>query len=119
LIVTSLFISACGMQRAEVASNAKSSMISMTKEQILQCMGTANSIQNVGNTETWKYFSGDKSAVNAKGSDDKSSEKLKYCEITLTFDNNGTVSFAKYSGNAGGIFSDDEQCAYAVKNCVR
>jgi len=49
---------ACSIQRAEDANKAKQSMVGMSKEQILQCMGPPANRASVGSTEVWSYNSG-------------------------------------------------------------
>ena len=56
-----LLISSCAgsvVQRAEIASEAKSSMIGMTKERVLACMGAPTQQAAAGETEVWSYPSG-------------------------------------------------------------
>src|SRR6188474_279981 len=49
---------ACSLQRAEVAHNAQATMVGMTKEQVLQCMGPPVQKSAEGQTEVWSYPSG-------------------------------------------------------------
>jgi hypothetical protein len=49
---------ACSLQRAEVAHNAQATIVGMTKEQALQCMGPPAQKSAEGQTEVWSYASG-------------------------------------------------------------
>ena len=51
-------LSACAIQRAQVANEAQNSMIGLSKEQILACMGPPANQAAVGATEVWSYNSG-------------------------------------------------------------
>ncbi len=55
-----IVLSGCsgGMQRAQEAAAAQKSMIGMSKEQLLACMGSPANSAQVGETEVWTYNSG-------------------------------------------------------------
>src|SRR5690349_18904112 len=55
-------LAACSIERAHVASQAQTSMVGLTKEQVLACMGPPAQQQQVGQTEVWSYPSGGDSA---------------------------------------------------------
>lgn len=122
-VILGLTLTGCAIQRAHVASNAKRTMIGMSKQQVLQCMGTATATQNAYNTEVWKYLSGGETVETMEvKTDDKASHATVNtthlsCEINLVF-TNGIVTKVLYSGNTGRLFSHNEQCSYAVSNCV-
>lgn len=117
-------INGCAIQRAEVATKAKTSLIGMSKQQILQCMGAASEIQKQGTTEAWKYYSGGdyRGSINAYTDNQytfgTTTLNKRSCEINILFDNS-SVTNVLYSGRTGGILSQGEQCAYAVSNCVK
>jgi hypothetical protein len=117
-------IASCAIQRAEIATKAQSSMIGMSKQQILQCMGAADSTQIVGVVESWKYHSGGESHATTNISNygefatASTSVTKRYCEVNILFSND-SVTNINYSGRTGGLLSKGEQCAYAVSNCVR
>ena len=46
-------LTACTIERAHVASQAQTSMVGLTKEQVLACMGPPAQQQQVGQTEVW------------------------------------------------------------------
>lgn len=52
-------LAGCAMQRAQTAASAQSSMVGMTKEAVLACMGVPAGRQAEGATEVWSYNSGD------------------------------------------------------------
>jgi len=106
-------INGCVFTRAETASTAKRSLIGMSKQQILQCMGAARNIQTEGNVDVWKYYSG--GDYRATGI---TILRKRSCEINVIFKKDYVVNIM-YSGRTGGILTRGEQCAYAVSNCVR
>lgn len=122
-ILSSLTIAGCAIQRAQIATKAKTSMIGMSKQQVLQCMGAASGSQHADNTDVWKYFSGGVSHgnVNVFTNNQYSYGTVNTthlsCEINIVFIN-GTVSKVVYSGNTGGLLAQDEQCSYSISNCV-
>ena len=76
---------------------AKSAMISKTKEQILVCMGAASSKQKQGSIEVWKYYLSPKK------------EDTDGCEVNVVF-SDGIVVNVKFLGNTGSGLSYGEQC---------
>src|SRR5258708_7472942 len=56
MLVTGLS-SACSIERAQQASQARSVMIGMPKERLLSCMGAPVHSVSAGNTEVWTYYS--------------------------------------------------------------
>jgi hypothetical protein len=58
LIGLLLLLSGCVIQRAQTASVAQSSMVGLSKEQVLSCMGVPAASMTVGATEVWSYGSG-------------------------------------------------------------
>jgi len=116
-------------QRAEIASQAKSSMIGMTKENVLACMGAPAQHAEAGETEVWSYPSG--GDTNSLGSASGSTNSLgdtnavgssstvhRYCIVNIVM-TGGRVSAVNYNGRTGGWASQGEQCAFAVQNCVQ
>jgi hypothetical protein len=100
-------------QRALVASQAKKAIIGRTKEQVLGCMGVPQQHEDVGETEVWSYTSGgDTVTLGFAGS---SYSERKYCTVSIVM-TGGRVSTVNYTGRTG---TKDEQCAFAVKNCIQ
>lgn len=122
-------VAACAFQRAETASRAQASMIGMPAEQVLACMGVPSGRQQLGSTEVWAYQSGGDSVSSGSGYGQSiggggaigfgsSNTKNKYCVVNVVMKND-VVSQVNYSGRTGGLLTGDEQCAFAVNNCVR
>jgi len=131
----------CSLQRAEVAHNAQTQMIGMSKEQVLQCMGPPVQKSAEGQTEVWSYASGNgRTQVNAFGNSTTSGSVTasgnyasgyantygsgvaiatrRSCTVNIVMVA-GLVSTVNYSGPTGGLLSQGEQCAFAIQNCVR
>lgn len=141
LVACLLTITGCAAERAIVASDAKSKMVGLSKEQVLACMGIPASKAMEGGTEVWGYNSGGATQsvgvttasgsatamgtgrmVTASGSSTGigfgSTQEL-YCVVSVVMVG-GKVSQVNYSGPTGaGLLTGGEQCAYAVRNCAR
>jgi outer membrane protein assembly factor BamE (lipoprotein component of BamABCDE complex) len=140
--LAAILLSGCAMQRAEDAENAQHRMVGMTKEQVFACMGIPKRKGVEGNVEIWAYNSGNgysdsakssaslsktRSTINsddnvitsltgALGFEDTAKEK-RFCTVQVVM-TEGRVTAVHYNGPTGGFMSDDEQCAYAVRNCI-
>ena len=133
-------LTGCAAQRAQVAQDAQQQMRGLTKEQVLSCMGPPANRAAEGKTEVWSYSSGGETLITghssmfgtanaystpggafAQGVANSNSfgmAQQRYCVVNVVI-SGGTVSTVNYSGPTGGIFTGGEQCAYAVRNCVR
>jgi hypothetical protein len=106
-------VNACVGQQANIASQARASLIGRTKEQILACMGVPPQQASTGYTEVWSYPSGgDTTTFGLAGT---SYSMRRYCVVNIVM-SGGRVSTVNYAGRTGGL---DAQCAFAVKNCIR
>jgi hypothetical protein len=129
LIVLVTGISACELQRAQEASDAQTSMIGMSKEQLLACMGPPANSAAEGNTAVWTYNSGNGRTdsfgsafgtggwrwANVFGS---SVSESRFCRVDVVMTGD-RVTRVNYSGPTGGLLTKGEQCAFAVTNCVQ
>jgi hypothetical protein len=134
-------LSACAMQRAVDAESAQKQMTGMTKEQIFACMGIPRRKASEGGTEIWSYKSGNDRKEKSKDyiypkaerkmtqdgiadvigttlSFGDEVEERRFCNIQIVM-KEGRVRAVNYSGPTGGLLTEDEQCAYATKNCVK
>jgi hypothetical protein len=121
-------VSSCSYQRAEVAADAKSKMIGMSREQVLACMGAPSQHAIVGETEVWSYpsggdthtFSTASGSVDAAGNANafgSSYSQHRYCVVNVVMTGD-RVSAVNYTGRTGGWATHGEQCAFAVQNCI-
>jgi hypothetical protein len=112
LSLLGLAVSSCVGQDAIIASQAKTSLIGSTKEQILACMGAPPQHAIAGKTEVWSYSS----IVNTitLGFASSSYAINRYCVVNIVMSGE-RVSAVNYTGRTGEL---DEQCAVVVKNCV-
>jgi hypothetical protein len=123
-LVLGILLSACAIQRSQVANDAQSRMVGLSKEQILACMGPPSNQATVGATEVWSYPSGNghtdvstfASGGNGFFSGGGVSER-RFCTVNVAM-TNGMVSQVSYIGPTGGLLSPNEQCAFAVASCV-
>lgn len=128
------------MQRAKDAEGVQQKMIGMTREQIFTCMGLPKRKGIEGSTEIWSYKSGNDHSEKTKSSASLGAKKsIAQSAITDTFSaaigagedvyekrfcvidvimTNGIVRTVNYSGPTGGFLTEDEQCAYATRNCM-
>lgn len=126
LIIASLaftFISACTVQRAQVAQQAKTSLIGMSKAELLSCAGAPVRSESADNIEVLTYTGGGDSTgflggggTNGGGGGAVSLEH-RYCEVSFIL-TNGRVSRINYAGRTGGLLTKGEQCAFVVENCM-
>lgn len=126
-ILASLLSGCANLKASETAAKAKTKLIGMPKESILQCMGVARNIQSAGNTEVWEYYTAGTPHTtvnfynNTNGNNQygygTATTTQRNCKIDIIFIN-GTVSNINYSGNTGGILTKNYQCAEAVRNCI-
>jgi ABC-type enterobactin transport system permease subunit len=139
-LAAAMLLTACSFERAHVAAEAQRSMIGMTKEQVLACMGPPAQQQTAGATEVWAYPSGGEDRTfgsatgvssangvygsgyaNAWGSSSafgSSTSVHRYCVVNVVM-SDGRVSAVHYSGRTGGLLTEGEQCAFAVQNCAQ
>ncbi len=138
-ILICIGLTGCKFQRVETAAIAKRELAGMNKASILGYMGVPAGKEGADNIEVWSCFSG--GDVNYYGSGNSYSTgsakisgntisgsssttsfghvsaKKRHCKIDLVF-SSGYVSVVNYSGRTGGLLTKDEQCAFAVQNCV-
>lgn len=128
-IAIAFSLSACALQRSQEAEDAKTVLVGMTKKQIFSCMGLPKRKGKQEDLEIWSYNSDNgyvdkfkKSASGATGFGaalgvgDEVDER-RFCTVQLLF-GDGVVKAVNYNGPTGGFLTDDEQCAYAVRNCL-
>jgi hypothetical protein len=105
-IVIGLALTACALQRAQIANDAGRNMVGLSKEQVLACMGPPLNKGAEGETEVWSYNSGNNGGGNGR-----------YCTINVKMWN-GRVGAVDYSGPSGGLITPNEACAFAVEKCA-
>ena len=115
--MASTFVSGCAYQRANTAANAKTSMIGMSKETILTCMGTPEAKASEGETTVWTYKSGNEMKNIRLFNYGQATSTTRSCKVDVVM-RSGRVTAINYSGPTGGLLTAGEQCAYAVENCV-
>jgi outer membrane protein assembly factor BamE (lipoprotein component of BamABCDE complex) len=91
------------LRRAEAAGTAKPSIIGMTKEQVLACMGPPNRRLTAGETELWQYVS-----LSTKGG-----ITVRDCTVSVTFSEGHLTAV-----QSKGLLTPDAQCAETIQNCV-
>jgi hypothetical protein len=118
-------LASCAMQRAQIATDAKTQMVGLSKEQVLACMGPPAAKASEGATEVWSYNSGNgHTAVStfATGGRGYGSgfgvAEQRFCTVNVTM-NSTRVTSVNYVGPTGGLLTQGEQCAFALQNCVQ
>jgi hypothetical protein len=66
-----------------------------------------------GATEVWSYGSGNDFTQASYGT-----STTRHCTVNVTL-TDGHVNALNYLGPTGGLLTPNEQCAFAVANCVR
>ena len=130
-MLVAISLAGCAMQRAVDAESAQRQMLGMTKEKIFACMGIPRQKAAEGNTEIWSYRSGNgwtsknkRTATTSLSGQlgaalslgDEVKEK-RFCTVQIVM-NEGRVQAVHYNGPTGGFLTEDEQCAYAIRNCI-
>jgi outer membrane protein assembly factor BamE (lipoprotein component of BamABCDE complex) len=118
-LLACLSLAACAIQRAQIASDAQTTMVGMTKEQVLACMGPPVIKATEGGTEVGSYASGDGTTdtfVSGGRGWLSGSSSQKYCTVNVTMVA-GRVNRLNYVGPTGGLLTPGEQCAFALQNC--
>lgn len=126
LVASLVLLTSCGsIQRAETAKEAQASMVGMSSEQVLSCMGVPGQRLSQGETEVWEYASGDgERTVSVTGTaygnfgSALGTSSERFCKIDVVM-RSGKVSTINYSGPTGGLLTKGSQCGYAVEHCVR
>lgn len=111
LLAVGAMSSGCAvMKRVDIADNAKSELVGLSKTDLLSCAGVPVRSETVGDMEFLTYVSeSDKLTLFRRGK--------RYCEVTFTL-KNGIVENVSYAGNTGGRFTKGEQCAYILESCM-
>jgi outer membrane protein assembly factor BamE (lipoprotein component of BamABCDE complex) len=116
-----ILLASCSFQRAQVAADAQTAMVGMSKEQVLACMGPPVNKAAEGATEVWSYASGNgRTDVDVAGGRGWASgtETKRFCTVNVTMAS-GRVSRINYVGPSGGLLTPGEQCAFALSNCLQ
>lgn len=133
LLLIALAVAGCALQRAQDAETAQRAMLGFSKERVFACMGIPKRKAVEGNVEIWAYDSGNgrserfrakntttdsfSSALSTSlGFEDDVREK-RFCTVQVVM-TEGKVSAVNYNGPTGGFLTEDEQCAFATRNCM-
>jgi hypothetical protein len=117
IVALATALGGCAFQRAEIAQDARTQMVGLSKEQVLACMGAPANKAAEGATEVWGFASGNGMTV-ATASYGTAVASSRFCNINIVF-GGGQVSAVNYTGPTGGLLTAGEQCAYAVDACVK
>src|SRR2546425_9166508 len=86
-LVGGILLAGCSLQRAQVAADAQTVMVGMSKEQVLACMGPPMNKAAEGATEVWSYASGngrtDVDVAGGRGWASGTETKL-FCTVNVT-----------------------------------
>ncbi len=123
-------LSGCALDRADDAAAAKTRMPGLTRAEVLACMGPPKRKASDGAIEVWSYLSTDRrgesvgNSLRAGGlttgsaSVRISEHDSNFCTVNVVM-KNGVVTAVSYNGpSSSSIFARDDECGYAVKNCV-
>ncbi len=124
IVVLSLALSGCIVQRTIVANRAQTELVGITKTQLLSCAGAPHRQERAEVLEFLTYEGGGGSVgfgvltqtspsmgVGVGGSN------RRYCEATFVL-RNGVVQSVNYQGRTGGLITKGEQCAFIVESCL-
>jgi hypothetical protein len=128
LLLLSLLFAGCAIQRSLQAQDAKKQLVGMSDEEILACMGPPHVRSSLGNTVVWQYKSGNGYSANSgiasanlygnsalvTGS---AITTRRFCTVNIVMANRAVQS-VNYIGPTGGILTEGEQCAFAIRACL-
>ena len=125
LIACIILPGCCGaFHRAEVATQAQTALIGMTKKELYLCAGVPARREIVEEYEFLTYLGGGDSTgigfgglVSSGAALGTVSTQHRYCEVTFVLDN-GNVQRVNYQGRTGGLITQGEQCSFVVENCL-
>jgi len=125
LIVTAALSGCARLHRAEVATQAQTEMIGMSKKDLYLCAGVPVRQAQIEGLEFLTYIGGGDSTGVGVGTSASPglavgaiSNQRRYCEVTFVLDN-GVIQKVNYQGRTGGWASSGEQCAFVVEKCVK
>jgi len=119
-IIAACFMAAggCGaIERAQLAKDAKQSLVGMSDERILACMGPPRSRAAAGGLEVWQYQSGN-GQIDIERDVNGAVATQRHCLINISM-RERQVQSVSYSGPTGGLLSAGEQCAFALQGCFQ
>jgi outer membrane protein assembly factor BamE (lipoprotein component of BamABCDE complex) len=116
-LIGAVVFAGCSHQQAQIANEAPNQMIGLSREQVRTCMGVPMKQAATGATEVWSYDSGN-SAAGITGNSAAGVNRMHNCMMNVVM-TDGRVSSVNYAGDTGGPITQGEQCAFAVRNCVR
>ena len=109
-LLACLSLAACEVQRTRLATDAQTLMVGRTKEQVLACMGppAGKATEGAAEMETMQssgggWISGAKSQPS--------------CTINFTMVG-GRVSKVSYARPSGEPIAANQQCAFALEDCI-
>jgi hypothetical protein len=121
IVAMCVALGGCAIERAQIAQDARTQMVGMSKEQVLTCMGVPANKAAEGATEVWGYASGNGMTVASASYDRYGGTAVassRFCNINIVMAS-ARVTAVNYTGPTGGLLTAGEQCSYAVDACVR
>lgn len=106
VLILSLVVAGCSVQRAYVAQKARSSLVGITKSELLSCAGAPARSGSTEDMEVLTYV-GDGGSTGALP-----------CEVSFVLTNE-RVTKINYAGRTGGLLTKGEQCAVVVESCMQ
>jgi hypothetical protein len=86
IVALCVALGGCAVQRAQIAQDARSQMVGLSKEQVLICMGPPANKAAEGATDVWSYASGNGMTV-ASASYDRyggtAVSSSRFCNINI------------------------------------
>ena len=105
--LAALLLTGCALQRAQVASDAQTHMVGMSKEGVLACMGPPANKAAEGAVEVWSYPSGNgHTDVSMSGGRTwaAGTSSQRFCTVNVTMAG-GQVSRVNFVGPTGGLLT--------------
>jgi len=121
-----LYLGACASERSDIANNAKTEMIGMSKGRLLSCAGVPNASYVDGSREYLTYNSGGDSSIVGNtfygyNTTTIFNKRTRSCKVTVVLENDKIVSM-KYNEKTSLLrkaMFENEQCGYVLADCVK
>ena len=121
LVVLTLAMSACSIERNRTAEQAEAKLIGLTRAELYRCAGLPHRSEVIDGVEIATY---DNQLTTSNAltlpfiGGGLTQGTNNYCRTTVTIDR-GAVRSVNYAGDTGPFYAEHEQCAFTVRACVK
>ena len=120
LVMTTLALSACSVQRSNHAARAQRDLVGISKAQLFRCAGLPDRQEKVGDDEFLPF---DNDLLTSGGitipiiGGGVNFFDSKYCHATAVL-RQGRLQALHFAGNASSPLAELDQCGYIIDTCI-